>query len=160
MQRLFYTLALMLAAALGRAQPMEAQRLSVAWPGQAADSNDRVLDMFGGGVLGAGVGAIGGGLLGAAFATAGCARSGDEDCGLAHILVGAAIGEVALLPLGVHLGNRSRGSYAANLAVSVAVLLIGSRVDLPQGAGVLIPAAQLIAGAATESATARRRGQP
>jgi hypothetical protein len=69
-----------------------------------------------GAVVGGAVGFFGGGFLAAVLVED--ESEGELDV-LAAFVVGALAGEVILMPLGAHLGNRRRGSYAADLGVSV-----------------------------------------
>lgn len=115
-----------------------------------------------GGIVGGGAGIIGGGLLGYGLETglAGC--EGQEWCGFAGTVFGAMIGEVVMLPLGVHLANRSRGSYLPGLGMSLAVGLAGFTLAAVAGESVplvvpVIPAAQLVAAVAVERGTAARK---
>ncbi len=115
-----------------------------------------------GGVAGGAVGFFGGGLIGYTAETGLTGCAGDEWCGFGGILLGAAVGEVVMLPMGVHLANRSRGSYAPSLGTSVAVGLAGLAVASQAGeaAGVVVaavPVAQLLAAIAVERGTAARK---
>lgn len=67
-----------------------------------------------GGLLGGGLGVVGGAMIGASVTD-----GQDEFTQLGVILSSAFVGEVLLLPLGVHLGNDRRGSYASDLGVSL-----------------------------------------
>jgi len=116
-----------------------------------------------GGIAGGALGFFGGGLLGYWVETglAGC--EGEEWCGFAGVLFGSVIGEMVALPLGVHLANRSRGSYAPGLATSLAVGLGGIALAAATGgiAGPLvvpaIPVAQILAAISVERRTAARK---
>jgi hypothetical protein len=114
-----------------------------------------------GGIVGGGAGIIGGGLLGYGLETgAGC--EGDEWCGFAGTVFGAMIGEVVMLPLGVHLANRSRGSYLPGLGMSLVVALAGlTLAGATGGAAPLmvpaIPIAQLLTSIAVERRSAARK---
>ncbi|HEV2733337.1 MAG TPA: hypothetical protein VGV85_00815 [Longimicrobiaceae bacterium] len=114
-----------------------------------------------GGIAGGALGFFGGGLLGYGVET-GLAGCEGEWCGFAGTIFGAAIGEVVMLPLGVHLANRSRGSYAPSLGMSLAVGLGGLVLASAAGASVplvvpAIPAAQILAAIAVERRTAARK---
>ncbi len=116
-----------------------------------------------GGVAGGALGFFGGGLLGYGVETglAGC--EGEEWCGFAGILFGAVIGEMVALPLGVHMANRSRGSYAPGLATSIVVGLGGLALAGATGgiaAPLVVPAipiAQILAAIAVERRSAARK---
>lgn len=73
-----------------------------------------------GGVLGGGVGLGLGALIGGALG-GGDTLCGDDPCGFAEAIFGAIGGEVALLPLGVHLANGRRGNYWLSLLASAGV---------------------------------------
>ncbi|KPK82094.1 MAG: hypothetical protein AMS25_03760 [Gemmatimonas sp. SM23_52] len=72
-------------------------------------------DMIAGGLLGGVLGGIAGGLIGLA-AWSGCQG---ELCQLEGMAVGALVGEVVGLPIGVHLRDHRRGSFPLVLAGSV-----------------------------------------
>lgn len=115
-----------------------------------------------GGVAGGALGFLGGGLLGYGVETelAGC--EGDEWCGFVGTLFGALIGEMVMLPLGVHVANRSRGSYAPSLGMSLGVgvgglLLAGVAGEAATLLVPAIPAAQILAAIAVERRTAARK---
>jgi hypothetical protein len=75
-----------------------------------------------GGLAGGAVGLVGGFYVGAALAN----DDDPEDLeALAGGAVGATIGEALLLPLGVHLANGRRGSYAASALVSLGIVAGG-----------------------------------
>lgn len=73
-----------------------------------------------GGGVGLGAGALIGGILGG-----GDELCGDDPCGFQEAIFGAIGGEVALLPLGVHLANGRRGKYLPSLAASAAIAGLG-----------------------------------
>jgi hypothetical protein len=115
-----------------------------------------------GGIVGGGAGLIGGGLLGYGLETGVAGCEGDEWCGFAGTVFGAMIGEAVMLPLGVHLANRSRGSYAPGLGMSLVVGLAGlTLAGATGGAAPLmvpaIPIAQLLTSIAVERRTAARK---
>lgn len=114
-----------------------------------------------GGIAGGALGFFGGGVLGYNVET-GLAGCEGEWCGFAGILFGAAIGEVVMLPLGVHLANYSRGSYAPSLGMSLGVGLGGLLLASVAGEAATllvpaIPAAQILAAIAVERRTAARK---
>jgi hypothetical protein len=116
-----------------------------------------------GGIVGGGAGIIGGALLGYGLETgvAGCGRN-DEWCGFIGTAFGAMIGEAVMLPLGVHLANRARGSYAPGLGMSLVVGLAGLTLAGATGGATplmvpAIPIAQLLTSIAVERRTAARK---
>lgn len=95
--------------------------------------------------------------LGAAFAAGGlfagavlgarvaCGDTPDDWCDLGGALIGATVGEVVMLPLGVHLAS-GRTSYGRKLLVSSGVML-GGLVLAPVTAGaslLAVPPVQLL----------------
>lgn len=109
------------------------------------------------------VGLLGGGLAGGSIEyglTDGC--SGDSEyCGLGGTLLGAFVGEVTMVPLGVHLADGRQGRYwpAALASAGVAVgglLLVSAVAEGAPGLVLLVPAAQVWTSVAIERATARR----
>ena len=115
-----------------------------------------------GGVAGGALGALGGAAAGFALETTLTGCEGDEFCGFGGILLGGAVGEMVMLPLGVHMANRSRGRYAPSLGMSFAVMLAGFTIASQAGeaAGVVvaaIPITQLVAAIAVERGTAARK---
>ncbi|HEX9582494.1 MAG TPA: hypothetical protein VF970_15425 [Gemmatimonadales bacterium] len=83
-----------------------------------------------GGILGGSVGLVAGAFVGGSLAEGGlgswrgCANE-DLGCLLGSILIGAAIGEAALLPVGAHLGGGRRGRFAQELLVSAGIAALG-----------------------------------
>lgn len=77
-----------------------------------------------GGVVGGGVGLGAGALIGGVLG-GGDKICGDDPCGFQEAILGAIGGEVALLPLGVHLANGRRGKYLPALAASAAIAGLG-----------------------------------
>ena len=69
------------------------------------------------GIAGGAIGLFGGGYLGYQIDRSN--GYGGEWDGVSGAVFGGLIGEMVLLPLGVHTGNADRGSYAADLGVSV-----------------------------------------
>ncbi len=125
------TLALALAAPVTGAAQQRAPEF-VAWrapaPGPAppgarvepADRGHSTPRLVLGGVLGGGVGLGLGALIGGALG-GGDTLCGDDPCGFAEAIFGAIGGEVALLPLGVHLANGRRGNYGLSLLASAGI---------------------------------------
>jgi hypothetical protein len=104
-----------------------------------------------GGGLGLGAGALLGGLVGG-----GNKICGDDPCGLDEAIFGAIGGEVALLPLGVHLANGRRGKYLPSLAVSAAIAGVGIVLSGNGDHGevmVAVPIAQLVSSLLIERGT-------
>ncbi len=104
-----------------------------------------------GGAVGLGAGALFGGILGGGYKIC-----GDDPCGLDEAIFGAIGGEVALLPLGVHLANGRRGKYLPALAVSAAIAGIGILLSGNGDHGevmVAVPIAQLFSSILIELGT-------
>ncbi|HEX8274337.1 MAG TPA: hypothetical protein VF615_16995 [Longimicrobiaceae bacterium] len=115
-----------------------------------------------GGILGGAAGFAGGALLGYTLDTALADCKGEEWCGFRGVLLGGALGEALMLPLGVHLANRSRGRYAPGAAMSILVGLGGLTLAAAAGEGLplvvpAIPVAQLLTAVRVERSTAARR---
>ena len=116
-----------------------------------------------GGVLGGALGLVGGAIAGAGLEVAmGC----DYDyCGIGGGLMGAMIGEVVLLPLGVHLANGWQGNYGYALLASAGSIAGGLLLSFAAGAiagesGIdvalwAIPVAQLVSSITIERRTSR-----
>lgn len=104
-----------------------------------------------GGAVGLGAGALIGGIVGG-----GNKICGDDPCGLDEAIFGAIGGEVALLPLGVHLANGRRGKYLPSLAVSAAIAGIGIMLSGNGDHGevmIAVPIAQLVSSILIERGT-------
>lgn len=84
-------------------------------------------------------------------------QTGDEFCGLGGAVLGALVGEVLMLPLGVHVTS-DHSSFGAKIRASWAVMLAGFITAAPsRGASLLlIPPAQLWATIAVEKRAIRR----
>lgn len=111
--------------------------------------------LVGGGVLGGAVGLGAGALLGG-LVGGGNKICGDDPCGLDEAIFGAIGGEVALLPLGVHLANGRRGKYLPSLAVSAAIAGIGIVLSGNGDHGevmIAVPIAQLVSSILIERGT-------
>jgi hypothetical protein len=120
----------------------------------AESQPDPVLPVIGG-LVGGAAGLCGGALAGALLAS-----SQGSDAGPGGAFMGAFLGEMLLLPLGVHLGNRSKGSYLANLGMSVATAAAGGGFIATNGKpGVVVSVVSLHLGlvVGTERAIAARR---
>jgi hypothetical protein len=140
------------------AQGNASKELRLEWvsPGLADSRSAPVLAA--GGLIGGAVGVVGGFYVGAVLAS-------DEDTEdldfLSGGVAGAAIGEGLLLPLGVHIANGSRGSYATSALLSVGLAAAGllaleaAHYDPPTSPIVLIavPIAQIATSIAIERAT-------
>lgn len=114
-----------------------------------------------GGVLGGAAGFAGGALLGYMLAPE---SQSDYDFGpIATVGLAGIAGEAALLPLGVHLENGRRGSYAYALAASTGIAALGlalafNTADPYRGAALVsIPLAQLTASIAIERGAQQRK---
>jgi hypothetical protein len=115
-----------------------------------------------GGIIGGAAGLYGGALAGYHL-SGGDRLCGDDSCGLYAGILGAAVGEMALLPLGVHLANRRRGDYGLDLLASIALGVGGSALASTSDSSVLliaVPVVQLISVVLIERATSRSRAQP
>lgn len=89
------------------------------------------------GTLFAAGGIFAGGYIGAGMACGGA--NGDDWCELGGAIVGALVGEMIMLPLGVHIAS-DRSSYGKKLLVSSAVML-GGMVLAPLTGGISLLAA-------------------
>ena len=129
-----------------------------AMPWAAQEGGPSTLALAGGGLLGGAAGFFGGGFLGAVIA---CDQDDTADegfCAIGGFVVGASIGESALIPLGVHLANGRRGNYGLSLLASAAIAGVGLAVAIPQGEGawlIPVPLAQIASSIAIERATAK-----
>ncbi len=74
-----------------------------------------------GGILAGAIGFFGGAALGLAIEQGvGCDNT-NEMCGLGGLILGAAIGEVLFMPVGIHLGNKRGGNFFLDTLSSIAV---------------------------------------
>jgi len=107
------------------------------------------------GVATGAVAMVAGGHIG--YALGGGSRvCGDDPCGFEEAIYGAAVGISIGIPLGVHLANRSRGSFGTELATSLAIGALGMTLALGANNGVVllaVPVAQLVASIAIERHT-------
>lgn len=107
------------------------------------------------GVATGAVAMVAGGHIG--YALGGGSRvCGDDPCGFEEAMYGAAVGISLGIPLGVHLANRSRGSFGTELATSLAIGALGMTLALGANNGVVllaVPIAQLVASIAIERHT-------
>lgn len=106
-----------------------------------------------GGLLGGTVGFCGGLFLGAITC---------PDCGFDAIgrsLAGATIGEVLVLPLGVHYGNRRQGNLGLDLLTSVMVVgtgaLLMNRLNADESLFIVLPVLQIGVTVTVERYTAK-----
>ena len=110
-----------------------------------------------GGILGGAAGLLGGGLAG--YHLGGGGRlCGDDSCGLYAGVLGAVAGEMALLPLGVHLANHSHGNYGYSLLASVAIGVVGTSAAAKHESGLVllaVPIVQIVSSILIERATSR-----
>jgi hypothetical protein len=90
-----------------------------------------------GGILGAGIGAFGGVLAGYAVGCRGDRCPGDLDF-LGPAIVGLNLGEALLLPVGVHLGNRTAGNLGTDVAVSLGMGVATMLLAVPTESGVIL----------------------
>ena len=150
---------------LGVARPLPAQRLTLSYLNGAhaatatvTHTPPRVADPAGMVLAGVATGAVAmvaGGHIG--YALGGGSRvCGDDPCGFEEAIYGAAVGISIGIPLGVHLANRSRGSFGTELATSLAIGALGMTLALGANNGVVllaVPVAQLVASIAIERHT-------
>lgn len=125
----------------------------------AQEGGPSTLALAGGGLLGGAAGFFGGGFLGAVIACDQDDAADEGFCAIGGFVVGASIGESALIPLGVHLANGRRGNYGLSLLASAAIAGVGLAVAIPQGEGawlIPVPIAQIASSIAIERATAKR----
>jgi len=114
--------------------------------------------IFAGVLAGAG-GLVAGAFLGASMVCSGASCEDFEALGGA--VLGAALGEVLLLPIGVHLGNRSAGSLELDLLMSVTAGAVSlALATASEDGGVLLAGiiAQVGLTVWTERRTGRRSG--
>ncbi|HYC52835.1 MAG TPA: hypothetical protein VEB19_17105 [Gemmatimonadaceae bacterium] len=107
------------------------------------------------GVFGGAVGLFGGGMIG--YAMKSCAPD-EWFCGLGEAAIGASIGELLLMPYGVHLASR-HSSYGTKFVMSFVTMGIGMALA-PATQGVSLLAAvplQLGTVIYTEQAAARKK---
>lgn len=87
------------------------------------------------------------GLAAAVGSASGERLCGDYSCGGLNALAVAVLAEPFLVPAGVHVANRRRGSYTTAAAVSSAIwfggLMLGSRSRVPGEYILLLPVAQI-----------------
>jgi hypothetical protein len=131
-------------------------------PGEGRSTGALMAGGLAGGVAGVVVGAVAGAKLAEIDCTEGC-----DESGLYMALIGAAVGETLLLPLGVHLANRRQGSYFPAMMASVALSGAGiwlayaldntsMRESAPTVLLVTVPILQLAAAIQIERRTANR----
>lgn len=114
-----------------------------------------------GGIAGGGPGLFGGAALGYAIETGLTGCEGGDWCGIFGAFGGGLLGELVMLPLGVHLANGRRGSYGWTFAAST--LAAGAGGLLSTGFGdadfmmFVVPALQIYAAVAVQKRTARVR---
>jgi|GEM_PF-4981727 len=109
-----------------------------------------------GGAAGAGAGIVGGALAGMAYSCM-------DECGYRAPLWGAIVGEIVLLPLGVHVANGRKGSYGLELLASAGLgaggVLLGQQwTDAAPYLAYLVPLAQIAAVAYVEQRTSGASG--
>jgi len=106
-----------------------------------------------GGLLGGAVGVFTGAAVGGKATEDDC-----EDCALVGVVYGGVAGGSALLPLGVHIANGRRGSYARSLLASLAIGGAGLGAALATGEGgimFVVPVLQLVSSILIERGTSR-----
>jgi hypothetical protein len=86
---------------------------------------------------------------------------GDDPCGMYAGIMSLVLLEPTLIPVGVHLANHRRGSFAgtflASLVTGAAGLYVGSRANLGQEMLLVIPAVQVTVSALIERASENNR---
>ena len=115
--------------------------------------------LAGAGLLAGAIGFFAGGFVGAEIDQAGSDGYEEWD-GLYGFVVGAPIGEVLLLPVGVHLANNRRGNLPLSLLTSIGIAGAGIFVAIAAEepyALLTIPILQLTACTAIERSTGRPR---
>jgi hypothetical protein len=106
-----------------------------------------------GGLLGAVPGVVAGALVGYEIDRDGGCYS-DEWCGLWGALAGATAGSTLLIPAGVHLSNRGRGSFGAGVGWSALVAVAGWTTAIAFDSAtplIILPFAQIVAAVASEA---------
>ena len=82
---------------------------------------------------------------------------GDDPCGMVAGLMTLILLEPILIPVGVHLADRQRGSFGgalfASLLSGAAALYVGNWTNLGHGTLVLVPVVQIVASALIERAS-------
>jgi hypothetical protein len=82
---------------------------------------------------------------------------GDDPCGMYAGIMSLVLLQPILIPVGVHLANHRRGSFAgtffASLVTGAAGLYVGSRANLGDGMLIVIPAVQITISALIERAS-------
>jgi hypothetical protein len=165
LRRLALFLLLMLAAAPAMAQGPRFARFPSLPPatlpltGGMPDSTARRPDELGmalGGLLAGVTGLVVGAYAGSVIDRGnGCS----EWCGLWGGLVGATAGTTLMIPVGVHLSNRQRGSFGLDVGWSAVVAVAGWGTALAFDNAtplVILPFAQIVAAVASEAGSSRR----
>ncbi len=113
---------------------------------------DSIVAPIWGGLLGATVGFFGGGFLGAGIS----GQRGYDSIG--NSVIGAIIGETLVMPLGVHYGNKRKGSFVLDLLTSLTIvgggLLTIKELDADESFLLFIPVLQIGGTVAVERVTA------
>jgi hypothetical protein len=127
--------------------PSERRQGSVAWP-------------IVGGILAGGAGFLAGGYIGASFTF----TPNADFSSIGGFIVGAPIGEMICLPIGVHLGNGRRGSFPlvflASLGIAGTGIAVTAALDDYRAPAITLPITaltQLIACVAIERTTGHSR---
>lgn len=156
MPRFTIALAMLLLGATAQAQRLTESRAAIERtpPAPAAGIERPAFEVPGGRMAATGTlfalgGVFGGAIIGAEMACSG--PDAESLCELGGGIIGALVGEVVMLPLGVHLAS-DRSSYGRKLLVSSGVMLAGI-VFAPVTGGVsllLAPPIQLMTVMSTE----------
>ena len=158
----FFLLSLLTAGvpAVAHAQtPLRVERFPAATPQKTRIAS--VPSMAAGGLVGGAIGLIVFGYLGAVIADD--PDSSEDLDALGGFVLGGALGEATMLPLGVHLVNRRQGNYAASMLASVGIVVAGlglaflteDQAPLPGIILAAIPVAQLTSSIVIERRTSR-----
>jgi hypothetical protein len=130
--------------------PLEGAPVRAALPDSHLTRPDE-LGMGLGGLLTGIAGLVIGGYAGAAIDRAnGCS----EWCGLEGGIVGATVGSTVMIPVGVHLANGQRGSFARGVAWSAIAAAAGWGLTLASDNAtplLLLPFAQIVAAVSAEA---------
>jgi hypothetical protein len=146
-------------ATIAYAPPVEsaAQRAAVPPVASAQAQKPNTPSMLFAGFIGGAVGLFGGGVVG--YGLKSCTPD-EWFCGMGEAVVGAMIGEMIMLPYGVHLSSQ-HSTYGEKLLWSLAALGLGVvAAPATDGASLLaVPPLQLILTLTAEHAAARRKAQ-
>lgn len=110
-------------------------------------------------LLGGAIGFFGGGFIGYQIETdSGCSGDIDEWCGVGGFLLGTAIGESLLMPIGAHAGNGGQGNLPINLLITTGIGGLGLVLAVSSNESrtlIAIPVLQLLSSIIVEQKTSR-----